>query len=228
MRSSGSIAAVVSVLLIQKVYTAALQPLESLTISDEVKAAVDDFVEDGEAFIQAVEDEILSTVPLEDFGDFTTLTLEDVMADPTLLNIDAIAFTTSTSDESVNDFDFELPEVKATDEATDEATAAASCANPGTRVEWRSYSDSDREAFVSAISCLTNLPSAGPSFAPSTSRFEDFVQTHQKMTPEVHGNGIFIHWHRLFLHTFEQALRTQCGFNRSMPWWDETKDSGRL
>lgn len=162
-------------------------------------------------------DNTSSSVPLNAFGTFKAHTLEDVIEHPTLIN------DTSVSDyiSSLGESKFAAPEVKV-------SSAAASCTSPQTRIEWRSYSASDRKAFVDAISCLTNLPSAGSAYSPSTSRYEDFVRTHQKMTPKVHGNGIFLLWHRYFVYTFEQSLRTQCGFNRSLPWWDETKDSGKL
>ncbi|KAJ4418347.1 hypothetical protein N0V82_005628 [Gnomoniopsis sp. IMI 355080] len=163
--------------------------------------------------------DIPSSMPLQAFGNFRTLSLEDVIQNPTLVNTTAVSDTVGSN--SISGSKFEDFEVEA-------SSATASCTSAQTRIEWRSYSSSDRQAYVNAIACLANLPSAGRAFSPSTSRYEDFVRTHQKMTPTVHGNGIFILWHRYFVYTFEQALRTQCGFTRSLPWWDETKDSGAL
>lgn len=164
--------------------------------------------------------EIPSSIGLEQFGEFKTLSLEDVINNPALVN------TTTASDDVSSS---SVGETKISEPQVEDLAAAASCSSPQTRIEWRSYSSSDRQAYVDAIACLANLPSAGSAYSPSTSRYEDFVQTHQKMTPKVHGNGIFIFWHRYFVYTFEQALRTQCNFgNRPMPWWDETKDSGKL
>lgn len=221
MRSLGSLA-VVSGLLLHQAYAAALPSLDiAKTISDLVEGAVNPVADSSDAFVKAVADGIASDVPLRSFGDLMARPLEEMPADPDSIN-KPTTYTNGAIAESGAGSDFEEPEMKATD------AAAASCTSPGTRFEWRNYSQSDRKAFVSAISCLTNRPSAGTSFAPSTSRYEDFVVTHQKMTPQVHGNAIFIHWHRYFLHTFEQALRTECNFNSAMPWWDETKDSGRL
>lgn len=163
---------------------------------------------------------IPSSMPLEAFPKFKTRPLEDIITDPTSVN------TTTVSDESSSS---SLGETKIAEPEVEDSSVTASCTSPQTRIEWSSYSASNRQAYVDAIACLANLPSAGSAYSPSTSRYEDFVRTHQKMTPTVHGNGIFIFWHRYFVYTFEQALRTQCNFgNRPMPWWDETKDSGKL
>lgn len=162
---------------------------------------------------------VSSSVPLEAFGSFRTLPLEDILKDPTLLNFTAVPYHVSGS--STSGSKISAPELET-------LAVAATCASPQTRIEWRSYSASNRKAFINAIACLANTPSAGRAYSPSTSRYEDFARTHQIMTPTVHGNGIFILWHRYFLYTFEQALRTQCGFTAPLPWWDETKDSGEL
>lgn len=160
-------------------------------------------------------------MPLKAFGTFKAHSLQDVIEDPALVYGTSVPDHVPSSSSSSSSTGGSKAAVK-------EFAAAASCTNPQIRIEWRNYSDADRKAFVDAISCLTNLPSAGTAFSPSTSRYEDFAQTHQKLTPKVHGDGIFLLWHRYFVYTFEQALRTQCGFNRSLPWWDETKDSGKL
>ncbi|KAL2279097.1 hypothetical protein FJTKL_13673 [Diaporthe vaccinii] len=105
---------------------------------------------------------------------------------------------------------------------------ASGCTSLSSRIEWRNYSDSDREAFVDAISCLTKNPSAGEHFAPSKSRWKDLTKTHQILTHAVHGNEIFLPWHRAFVSSFEALLRNECGFDRALPWWDETLDAGKF
>ncbi|KAI0126093.1 hypothetical protein BJ170DRAFT_685337 [Xylariales sp. AK1849] len=112
--------------------------------------------------------------------------------------------------------------------ATVKTQDTASCsANPNVRYEWRQYSASDRLAFVQAVKCLMNKPASG-NFPPATSRYEDFVRLHQNYMPNVHNNAKFLLWHRYYLWTFEQVLRTECGFNRAMVWWDETLDAGKF
>ncbi|KAG6364041.1 hypothetical protein INS49_009144 [Diaporthe citri] len=108
------------------------------------------------------------------------------------------------------------------------ASNATGCTSLSTRIEWRNYSDSDREAFVDAIVCLAKKPSAGEHFAPSKSRWEDITNTHQILTHAIHGNEIFLPWHRAFVSTFEALLRNECGFDRALPWWDETLDAGKF
>lgn len=159
---------------------------------------------------------IASLIPLEDFGNFETLTLEEIVEDSSLLE------TAKSGLDKVFNSNLAV-DVK-------QAVATGTCARNRTRFEWRNYQTSDRQAFVKSIACLQGLPSAGAQYAPSTSRYEDFVQTHQVMTDTVHQNGIFLLWHRYFTWAFEKALRNECGFEdgRAMPWWDETLDSGKF
>ncbi|KAG9239982.1 hypothetical protein BJ878DRAFT_546739 [Calycina marina] len=112
--------------------------------------------------------------------------------------------------------------------STVEPADAASCsASPNIRFEWRNYQATDRLAFVTAIKCLINLPPSG-TLPPAKNRYEDLVRLHQLYMPNVHGNAKFLLWHRYFVWTFEQVLRTECGFNRAFPWWDETLDAGEF
>ncbi|KAF2023949.1 Di-copper centre-containing protein [Setomelanomma holmii] len=111
--------------------------------------------------------------------------------------------------------------------AEDEVVSvAATCSNPRVRTEWDSYSDSDRQAYVSAIKCLQGKAPSG-QFGQSKSRYEDLVALHQTLTPNVHGNAKFLVWHRYYLWTFEDILRSECGFDRNLPWFDETRYAGR-
>ena len=103
----------------------------------------------------------------------------------------------------------------------------STCSNPRIRPEWDSYSDSDRQAYIDAIKCLQNRPASG-QFSQSRSRYEDLVALHQTLTPNVHGNAKFLLWHRYYLWTFEQMLRSDCGFNRELPWFDEARYAGRF
>ncbi|ORY16117.1 hypothetical protein BCR34DRAFT_476814 [Clohesyomyces aquaticus] len=105
--------------------------------------------------------------------------------------------------------------------------AAATCSNPRIRTEWDNYSTDDRNAFISAIQCLLNRGPSG-QFGQSKNRYEDLVALHQTLTPNVHGNAKFLLWHRYFLWTFEDILRSECGFNRNLPWFDESKYAGKF
>lgn len=195
-----------------------------------IPCAEDDAPEVPRAFIGPEEDGlapsnvtdfIAPTLPLEDFGSFDSFTLEEILEKPELLDANA---RHKTHGESPDDSALKRPAVEG--EFLSTAATAARCTNPSIRVEWRKYSASDRKAFVNSILCLTKLPSAGKAHSPSTSRYEDLVRSHQRLTNKIHGNNLFLLWHRKFLATFEEALRSQCGFDRALPWWDETLDSG--
>lgn len=105
--------------------------------------------------------------------------------------------------------------------------AAATCSSPRVRIEWDSYSNNDRQAFVNAVKCLMTKPASG-QFSQAKSRYEDLVALHQTLTPNVHGNSKFLLWHRYYLWTFEDMLRSDCGFTAPLPWWDETKYAGKF
>ncbi|KAH7128807.1 hypothetical protein B0J11DRAFT_280131 [Dendryphion nanum] len=105
--------------------------------------------------------------------------------------------------------------------------AQGTCANPRVRVEWDSLSNNDRQAFVNGLKCLLGRSPSG-QFSQSRNRYEDLVALHQTLTPNVHESAKFLVWHRYFLWTFEDILRSECGFNAPLPWFDETRYAGRF
>ena len=40
---------------------------------------------------------------------------------------------------------------------------------------------------------------------------------------QIHFTGHFLSWHRSYVHRFERALREECGFRGTQPYWDWTK-----
>lgn len=115
---------------------------------------------------------------------------------------------------------------------TNDFTTMATCGNVRVRTEWHALDDAGRQAFVDGVKCLM---SRGPSgqFPQSKSRYEDLVALHQTLTPNVHSapnrpNHKFLVWHRYYLWTFESMLQQECGYNRPVPWFDETKYAGRF
>lgn len=52
------------------------------------------------------------------------------------------------------------------------------------------------------------------------SRFDDFVAIHMKYTLSIHGTGNFLSWHRYYTFAYENALRVECGYNGTQPYWD--------
>lgn len=101
------------------------------------------------------------------------------------------------------------------------------CANVRVRVEWDRMGNSDRQKFIDAVKCLLSKPPSG-QFSNAKNRYEDLVALHQLLTPNVHGNAKFLVWHRSLLFLFERLLRTECGFDGPLPWFDETRYAGRF
>lgn len=106
-------------------------------------------------------------------------------------------------------------------------TSRDTCANVRVRPEWDQYDDTRKQGFINAIKCLMSKPPSG-QFSNSKSRYEDLVALHQILTPNVHGNAKFLLWHRYITWTFEDLLRSECGFNDAIPWFDETRYAGRF
>lgn len=102
----------------------------------------------------------------------------------------------------------------------------STCSNPRVRTEWDSFASGDKQAYIDGIKCLLRNPSSG-RFQGSQNRYEDLVVLHQSLTPRVHGNAIFLLWHR-YLWTFEDLLRRECGFTRALPWFEEARWTGRF
>lgn len=111
---------------------------------------------------------------------------------------------------------------------------ACSLANTAIRQDW--YVDSvknlhlltlprehmskpDRKAYIEAVQCLRTLPSKSDTlWAPAAkTRFDDFVAIHVNQTMYIHGNGLFLTWHRYFVWAYEQALRNECGYKGYQP-----------
>lgn len=158
---------------------------------------------------------VAKNLPASAFPSFTTISLEEAKQGKDL-------WDKPEGNETLHE------EFSANRLATVASAASAACSsNPSVRYEWRDYPDTDRVAFIAAIKCLMGKPPSG-KFAPATNRYEDLARLHQQFMPNIHGNAKFLIWHRYYVWTFEQVLRKECGFNRNMPWWDETKDAGKF
>ncbi|CAI6238330.1 unnamed protein product [Periconia digitata] len=98
------------------------------------------------------------------------------------------------------------------------------CANgtSSVRREWSALGKPERLAFVGAVKCLMDKPSQIPQGeAPGAlNRYDDFIATHINYTHVIHSNGIFLSWHRHYLHLFEKALQDECGYQGSLPYWN--------
>ncbi|KAH7309833.1 monooxygenase [Stachybotrys elegans] len=100
----------------------------------------------------------------------------------------------------------------------------ANCTTPRLRKSWDDATPSERAAYIDAALCLTTKPSRlGHA---STTLHDDFAWVHNQLDREIHGVAAFLPWHRLFVHVYETALKTECGYTGTAMYWDWVKDSG--
>ncbi|EMR89560.1 hypothetical protein ACHAPC_005106 [Botrytis cinerea] len=87
------------------------------------------------------------------------------------------------------------------------------------RREWSDLSGQDRIAYTNAVLCLQSKEPITPSeVVPGVrSRFDDFVAAHINQSFTIHGTGNFLGWHRYYVHTYEKALREECGYKGYQP-----------
>ncbi|CAK7207916.1 hypothetical protein SEUCBS139899_010731 [Sporothrix eucalyptigena] len=88
------------------------------------------------------------------------------------------------------------------------------------RREYGDLTKDERKDYIAAMLCLMAKPPKLTQFPGVTNRYEDFVAVHVNQTLSIHGTGNFLSWHRYYTWAFEQALRTECGYNGTQPYWD--------
>ncbi|TID18549.1 Guanine nucleotide-binding protein alpha-2 subunit [Venturia nashicola] len=99
------------------------------------------------------------------------------------------------------------------------------CNKPSKRLEWRQFNSSQKAAYISAVKCLMQQPSY---FHENTSFYDDFIFAHSQVGHVAHYAAAFLPWHRMYVHVYEKALRTHCGYEGTWPYWDWTLDSKDL
>ncbi|KAF2270213.1 Di-copper centre-containing protein [Lojkania enalia] len=90
------------------------------------------------------------------------------------------------------------------------------------RKEWGSITAAEKKAYIAAVLCLTQKPSKlDPTKYPGAkTRYDDFVAVHMNQTLSIHGTANFLSWHRYYTWSYEQSLRTECGYTGTQPYWD--------
>lgn len=83
-------------------------------------------------------------------------------------------------------------------------------------------SPEERIDYTNAVLCLQNKPARTHStLAPGArSHFDDFTVTYMNQTLRLQYTGIFLSWHRYFTWVYEEALRTECNYAGTQPYWD--------
>jgi tyrosinase len=107
-----------------------------------------------------------------------------------------------------------------------------------TLIRSRSIADGNRNTlttkektdYINSIKCLQSKPAMTPTeAAPGVrTRYDDFTAVHVNNTVRIHGNGVFFSWHRHFLHLYQKALKEECGFKGTLPYWNWAWSSDNL
>ncbi|TFK33812.1 hypothetical protein BDQ12DRAFT_669943 [Crucibulum laeve] len=92
------------------------------------------------------------------------------------------------------------------------------------RQEWRTLTNKQKHDYLNAVKCLQSKP-ANTSFAAVRTHFDDFQALHINLTKSIHLVGHFLPWHRRFVQVYETALREECGYQGSQPYWDWSLDA---
>lgn len=162
------------------------------------------------ASASAIRRQQADSLTLDEFGSFKALTIEELKEE--FANMTVIDEPATATDDVM---------------AINAVAPGGPCASPYIRVEWSNMRNEDRHGFLNGVKCLWDRPSKG-GFPGSTNRWEDIVVVHQRMTGEVHQNGIFLPWHRYYLWVMMRIMREECGYRGPFPWWDEVKYGGRF
>ncbi|ETS85773.1 hypothetical protein PFICI_03798 [Pestalotiopsis fici W106-1] len=90
------------------------------------------------------------------------------------------------------------------------------------RKEWGDLTDTEKSSYINAVLCLTKKPSQldATQYPGAKTRYDDFVAVHMNQTLSIHGTGSFLSWHRYYTWSYEQALRNECGYNGTQPYWN--------
>ncbi|KAJ4480269.1 Di-copper centre-containing protein, partial [Lentinula aciculospora] len=112
----------------------------------------------------------------------------------------------------------------------------AQCTNPTIRREWRTLDRDGRAAWISAVKCLAASPnnpdlvatvnssiSQIPAMNTSASFWDDISYIHMDLN--IHQTGMFLPFHRWFVHLVEQAMVEKYGFSGGFPYWNWTIDA---
>ncbi|RDW70869.1 tyrosinase family protein [Aspergillus mulundensis] len=95
------------------------------------------------------------------------------------------------------------------------------------RKEWSALTPDEQLGYIDAVWCLRGLPShiSNTEYPGVRDRYDDFVATHINLSMTIHRSASFLAWHRHYLFLFETALKDECGYNGTIPYWDWTQNS---
>ncbi|KAK3209470.1 hypothetical protein GRF29_69g1908836, partial [Pseudopithomyces chartarum] len=88
----------------------------------------------------------------------------------------------------------------------------------------RQLTPRQKKSYLDAVLCLANT-TAISGLPGAINRFDDYHAVHAEQKPYIHWVGHFILWHRYFVATYEQALRSECGYKGAQPYWNWSLDA---
>ncbi|KAJ1309465.1 hypothetical protein OPQ81_006241 [Rhizoctonia solani] len=123
------------------------------------------------------------------------------------------------------------------------AKPTQTCSSLEVRREWRTFSKAERKGWIDAVNCLNKKPRTGKLKLPvdtqsytsasfhiapvneSSTYYDDLVYAHMNLNPIIHWTGLFLPWHRAYLHEWTNIIRKECGYKGVVPYWAWEKDS---
>ncbi|GAB1517971.1 hypothetical protein RhiTH_001027 [Rhizoctonia solani] len=117
------------------------------------------------------------------------------------------------------------------------AEPAQTCSSLEVRREWRTFSKAERKGWIDAVNCLNKKPRNGKLRPPvdtasyadakfhiaplneSSTYYDDLVYIHMNLNPIIHWTGLFLPWHRAYLHEWTNILRKECSYQGVVPYW---------
>ncbi|KAK4151976.1 hypothetical protein C8A00DRAFT_35346 [Chaetomidium leptoderma] len=107
------------------------------------------------------------------------------------------------------------------------SSAFAACTNPGKRRAWHTLSNDEKLEYTNAELCLMEKP-AHLGLPGARTRFDELQAIHQLQAYSTHFVGAFLPFHRMMMHSHEEALRGECNYTGYQPYWAEELDAGKF
>ncbi|KAK4167230.1 hypothetical protein QBC43DRAFT_349349 [Cladorrhinum sp. PSN259] len=99
----------------------------------------------------------------------------------------------------------------------------STCRKPVKRRAWHTLSNAHKKAYLDAEVCVMSTNATLPLPGVRT-KYDELVSIHQLHALTIHSTGVFLPWHRWYLHLHELLLKN-CGWTHGTPYWDEILES---
>ncbi|KAB5518927.1 hypothetical protein GE09DRAFT_977947 [Coniochaeta sp. 2T2.1] len=101
------------------------------------------------------------------------------------------------------------------------------CTVPEKRQSWHDIPSTQKAAYLAAQTCILKSPQKLNRLPGAKTRWDELVALHQLLALQIHTTGNFLPYHRYFLN-IQKSLLQECGYNDTLPYWDETRDAGKF